>query len=170
MACTVDSTHHKKQCIERFLTIFERMRTQQQQQLWQEQEPKSELTQGQQARASSGAAPPVVSFAAGETTTLGYTRRRWDFNTPSRTSPTENMEGPTVVHQPQPATPPTQGVVLHRDSLPKKRGISPARNPDAAEAVPDSKKDRARRRSAGVCCEHHWILFPDRRALRGTRH
>ena len=98
-------------------------------------------TQGQQASASSGAAPPVVSSAAAETTTLripvgdGTSTRQADF------VPMENVEGPTVVHKPQPAAPPGKHVVKHRDSTPK-CGNSLVRNADAVEAVPDRKKTR----------------------------
>ena len=62
-----------------------------------------------------------------------------------------------VVHQPQAATPLAKAAEMHRDATPK-RGNSPKRNADAVEALP----------STGLCSEHHWVLLPERRALRGT--
>ena len=53
----------------------------------------------------------------------------------------KKMEGPTVVHKPQPAAPPGKHVVKHRDTTPK-RGNSLVRNADAVEAVPARKKTR----------------------------
>ena len=61
----------------------------------------------------------------------------------------ENLEGPTVVHKPQPAAPPGKHVVKHRDSTPK-RGNSLVRNADA-RGCPCQEEDQAHRRSPGVC-------------------
>ena len=106
-----------------------------------------------------------MSSAAAEATTFRYTRRRRDFSTPSRLCP--HGEHGRSVHQPQRVTQPEEDVVMHRDSTPK-RGNSPSRNADAVEAIPDSKKTRHIAKSPGLCGEH-WILLPDRWALRGTR-
>ena len=69
-ACTVDSTHDNKQCIEHHQEIFDRG-CRSSSSSGERAGAEVSATQGQQASASSGDAPPVVSSAAAETTTPG---------------------------------------------------------------------------------------------------
>ena len=97
-ACTMDSTHHNKQCVERFQKIFDKEDAAAAAAVAR---PGAEIsaTSGEQASTSSGDAPPVVSPEAAEATTAFIPAENETLACSAGSLPMERMGGPGIAQQ-----------------------------------------------------------------------
>ena len=103
-ACTIDSTHHNKQCVERFQKIFDKEDAEAAAAVAR---PGAEIsaTSEEQASASSGDAPPVVSPEAAEATTAFIPAENETLACGAGSLPMERMGGPGIAQQTPSAAP-----------------------------------------------------------------
>ena len=94
-ACTRDSTHHNKQCVERCQKIFDREDAEAAAAAVARAGAEVGATPGQEASASSGDAPPVVSLEAADATTVGIPAENETSACGAGSLPMENAGGPS---------------------------------------------------------------------------
>ena len=101
----MDSTHHKKQCVERFLKIFDKEDAEAAAAAVARAGAEVSASPGEQASASSGDAPPVVSPEAAEATTAGIPAENEASARSAGSLPMESMGGPGIAQQTPSAAP-----------------------------------------------------------------
>ena len=136
-ACSVDSTQHNTQCLERFLKIFEKDDVE-----TAAASGKNGCDEGSREGCRQGRSPSCGVFRSSCDHDFRHLSRDRVFHTSNRSFLVETTGGDgRYVSSIASGDFSADDVEMRRDSMPK-RCSSPVRNPDTVDDVPDSKKTR----------------------------